>query len=92
MPVQKANFIMSQLYGNRMAVANLELRMPLVGPSRLGLIKSRYFYTELTGFPDAGMTWNDGGYFSFNYYDLPPPKPGSSPFHSAIPSAMRQHF
>ncbi len=72
MPVQKANFIMSQLYGNRMAVANLELRMPLVGPSRLGLIKSRYFYTELTGFLDAGMTWNDGDYFSLNYYDLNP--------------------
>ncbi len=72
MPIQKANFIMSQLYGNRMAVANVELRLPFIGPSRLGLIKSRYFYTELTGFFDAGMTWNDGDYFSFNYLDFNP--------------------
>jgi hypothetical protein len=69
MPAEQANFIMGQLYGNQMAVANLELRLPLAGPKRLGLIRVRYFYTELSGFLDGGLTWNEGDRISLDYYN-----------------------
>ncbi len=72
MPMDKANFILGQLYGNQMTVANAEIRIPLIGPARLGLIKTKYFYTELTGFFDGGMTWNAGDHFSLNYEDFDP--------------------
>ncbi len=72
LPMDKANFILGQLFGNQMAVANAEIRLPLIGPARLGVIKTKYFYTELTGFFDAGITWNSGDYFSMNYENFDP--------------------
>lgn len=48
-----------QLYGDKIAVANVEIRFPLSGPKRLSLIKSKLFLTELTLFMDAGIAWND---------------------------------
>ncbi len=72
MPADKANFIYGQLYGSQMAVANVELRFPFIGPSRIGLIKTKYFYTELVGFLDGGLTWNAGDYLSMDYSNLNP--------------------
>ena len=62
--VQKA---INQLYGDKMAVANLELRFPLTGPERLSLIKSKLLFTELCLFLDAGLAWYDFDDISFVY-------------------------
>jgi outer membrane protein assembly factor BamA len=50
-----------QLYGSRIGVASVEVRMPLFGTSQFGLIDFPYFPTELTLFADAGMAWGETG-------------------------------
>lgn len=47
----------NQLVGSRIAVANLELRVPLFGTEALGLIEFPYVPTELAAFVDAGVAW-----------------------------------
>jgi hypothetical protein len=48
--------VYDQLFGSRMAVANAEVRVPLLGP--LGLIPSRSFLpVETALFYDAGLAW-----------------------------------
>lgn len=49
----------NQLTGSKMALANAEIRYPLSGPKRLALIKSGTFFTDLVGFFDGGLAWND---------------------------------
>lgn len=46
-----------RLSGTRMAMASVELRIPLFGTERFGLISFRYLPTQLTFFADAGMAW-----------------------------------
>jgi hypothetical protein len=53
-------FTIDQLSGNRIAVANAEIRLPLTGPERLSQFKSRFLFTELNFFFDAGLAWNAG--------------------------------
>ncbi len=72
MPADQASFILDQFYGNQMAVANMEVRLPLAGPKRLGLIKVKYFYTELVGFLDGSLTWDRGDRISLDYTDYDP--------------------
>jgi hypothetical protein len=57
-----------QLYGSRIGVASVELRVPFLGTSEFGLINFPYFPTELTLFADAGMAWGKTGdrFSSFN--------------------------
>ena len=50
------------LLGTRVAVASLEVRMPLFGNETLGLINFPYLPTELSLFADAGAAWNAGDY------------------------------
>ncbi len=50
----------SRLSGTRLAVANVELRLPFSGPEQLALIKSKYFLTDFNIFVDAGLAWNRG--------------------------------
>ncbi len=47
----------NQLLGTRMAMANLELRMPLSGPKKLARIKSGFFFSDLAVFMDVGGSW-----------------------------------
>ena len=51
-------FNVSRLSGTRIMVANAELRLPFTGPERLALIKSKWLFTDLNFFLDAGVTWN----------------------------------
>lgn len=51
------NLTIEQLTGSRMAILNAEIRLPLTGPKRLGVISSRYLFTELALFADAGLVW-----------------------------------
>ena len=55
-----------ELFGSKMLVANVELRLPFTGPERLALIKSGIFFSELAFFVDAGLTW-----YRFDQFDGP---------------------
>jgi len=46
-----------RLIGSRIAVANVELRVPLFGVEEFGLIKLRSLPTELALFADVGAAW-----------------------------------
>ena len=54
------------LYGSKLAVANLEVRIPFTGPERLCLIPFKYLMTELSFFTDAGIAWNSSNKLTFN--------------------------
>jgi outer membrane protein assembly factor BamA len=49
----------ARLLGSKMAVMNIELRVPLLGPREFGLITAPYFPTELVAFVDGGATWTE---------------------------------
>ena len=53
-----------RLLGQRLGVANLEVRIPVLGTERFGLINFPYLPTDLVGFFDAGVAWNQGDSFS----------------------------
>jgi outer membrane protein assembly factor BamA len=52
-----ANLSINDLIGSRMYVGNVELRYPLSGPERLSAITSKFFFSELNLFTDAGVAW-----------------------------------
>ncbi len=56
----------AQLFGSRIGVANLELRIPFTGPERLCLIPFKYFLSELSFFTDAGIAWNPENKLTLN--------------------------
>lgn len=60
-------FDLSQLTGSKIAVGNVELRLPLSGPERLALINSKYLLTDINLFFDAGMAWG-GSSSNFDMY------------------------
>ncbi|MFL6194898.1 MAG: BamA/TamA family outer membrane protein [Thermoanaerobaculia bacterium] len=47
-----------RLVGSRVAVANLELRLPLLGVQGYGLIHASFLPTDLAFFVDAGTAWD----------------------------------
>ncbi|MDE0083660.1 MAG: peptidase S9 [Gammaproteobacteria bacterium] len=49
-----------RLLGQRLGVMNLEVRVPLLGTERFGLFDFPYLPTELVGFLDGGLAWNEG--------------------------------
>lgn len=54
------NFTIDDLSGQRLAMANFEVRLPFTGPEKLSAIKSRVFFSELNFFCDAGLAWSAG--------------------------------
>jgi len=48
----------NRLQGQQLAVANLELRIPLVGVEQYGLINFQFVPVELVAFADAGLAWD----------------------------------
>jgi Tol biopolymer transport system component len=50
--------LVNEMSGNWMNVANAELRLPLTGPERLSVIRSRILFTELSLFADGGTAWD----------------------------------
>lgn len=46
-----------RLVGSRIAVASIELRIPLLGTSDYGLIRSPLFPVDIAPFVDAGVAW-----------------------------------
>ncbi len=49
----------NDLFGSRIAVANLEFRIPLTGPKKIALIKSNFLMTDFAFFCDAGIAWQN---------------------------------
>jgi WD40 repeat protein len=52
--------VFNRLIGSRIAVANLELRIPLFGTEQFGIINFPFFPTEIAPFIDAGLAWCGG--------------------------------
>jgi len=50
--------VFRRLQGARLAVANIELRFPLIGSEQFGLIPFPYVPVELVAFVDAGVAWS----------------------------------
>lgn len=50
---------LNRLYGNRLAVASLEMRIPFIGVERYGIINFPFLPTELVAFADAGLAWDN---------------------------------
>lgn len=47
-----------RLLGTRVAVANFEFRIPLLGNEQLGLINFQYVPLDIVGFLDCGVAWS----------------------------------
>ncbi len=45
------------LTGSKVAIANIELRLPFTGPEEVALIRSRLFFSDLILFADGGLSW-----------------------------------
>lgn len=48
---------LSRLFGNRIAVASAEFRIPILAPAGLGLINTNILPVDLVPFVDAGVAW-----------------------------------
>ena len=49
--------VIERLLGSRLAVANLEMRIPVFGTSSFGLVNFPYLPLEVSPFFDAGLAW-----------------------------------
>ncbi len=58
-------FTIDQLSGTRNVIANFEVRLPFTGPEKLSAIKSKFLFSELNLFFDAGLAWNSGDKIKF---------------------------
>jgi Tol biopolymer transport system component len=52
--------VFDRLVGSKMALANIELRVPLLGFEQYGLINFPFLPTEVAPFIDAGLAWRSG--------------------------------
>jgi Tol biopolymer transport system component len=48
----------TRLFGHRLGVANIEMRVPFLGVEQFGLINFPYVPVELVAFADAGLAWD----------------------------------
>lgn len=60
--------VIERLFGSRIAVANVEFRVPLLGAEELAFFRSRTVPTTIVPFFDAGYAWNQDN--PFNFRDL----------------------
>jgi hypothetical protein len=63
--VNTNGFTIDQLSGDRIAVANFEVRLPFTGQEKLAMIKSKFLFTDLNLFFDAGLAWQGGNEIKF---------------------------
>ncbi len=56
-----------RLFGHRLVVANMELRVPVLGTPQFGLINFPYLPTEFALFADAGLAWNELSEVDFDF-------------------------
>jgi Tol biopolymer transport system component len=65
-PGSQACPVFDRLIGSKIGVANLEVRVPLVGTKQFGLI-SGFVPTELFGFIDAGAAWSSNDHLKIRF-------------------------
>ncbi|WP_411272802.1 DPP IV N-terminal domain-containing protein [Daejeonella sp.] len=58
-------FDINQLVGSRIAVANFEVRLPFTGPAKLAQIESKFLFSDLNLFFDAGMAYDSNSKVAF---------------------------
>jgi Tol biopolymer transport system component len=58
-------FDINQLSGSKIAVFNFEVRLPFTGPKKLTQIPSKFLFTDLNLFFDAGVAWDEFSKVSF---------------------------
>lgn len=58
-------FNFNSLMGTRIAVVNLEVRLPFTGPEKLAAIRSGMLFSDLNFFFDAGLAWNNDSHIAF---------------------------
>jgi Tol biopolymer transport system component len=58
-------FDINQLVGTKIAVVNFEIRLPFTGPKRLAAIESKFLFSDLNAFFDAGLAWNKDSKVAF---------------------------
>ncbi|MGM0376276.1 MAG: BamA/TamA family outer membrane protein [Bacteroidota bacterium] len=58
---------LNNLAGNRLAVINGEVRIPFTGPKRLAPIKSGKFFSDLVGFVDGGLIWDENSSIDWSW-------------------------
>ena len=56
-----------RLFGHRLGVVNLEIRVPLFGTPRFGLFNFPYLPTEIFTFADVGLAFNSLDEVDFNF-------------------------
>ncbi len=56
-----------RLFGHRLAVANLEMRVPVLGTPQFGLLNFPFLPTEFVLFADAGLAWNSLDEVDFDF-------------------------
>lgn len=62
---EAADDFINGLLGSKMGITSFEVRLPFTGPERLSLIKSRFLFSDLNLFFDAGVVWGD--YKKYDY-------------------------
>jgi hypothetical protein len=50
--------LIDRLYGHRLGIANIELRLPFTGIEEFGLVNFPYVPIEFTAFTDVGLAWD----------------------------------
>ncbi len=58
-------FDLSQLTGSKIAVFNFEVRLPFTGPKRLSAIESKFLFSDLNIFFDAGLAYTGSSKITF---------------------------
>jgi hypothetical protein len=49
---------LNRLFGHKLAVGSVEMRIPFIGAEQFGLINFPFLPTELVAFADAGLAWD----------------------------------
>ncbi len=63
--IGSGTFDINQLSGSKIAVANFEVRLPFTGPKKLSQIPSKFLFTDLNLFFDAGLAWDEDSSIAF---------------------------
>jgi Tol biopolymer transport system component len=71
------SFDINQLSGSKMSVFNFEVRLPFTGPKKLAQFPSRFLFSDLNLFFDAGLAWTEDSKVAFK----------SQPTYTAVPIA-----
>ncbi len=52
----------NRLFGSKIAVVNLEVRVPVLGNDQFGILSFPYLPVDLVGFVDGGVAWTESDY------------------------------